>query len=217
MPPGRPIRGGVPSVALKRLALFFVASASVFSAIVPTGAHAASATTPKRLYRALLTTAYPGSQLPIGFFSTKVSPSAASKQARTYHVVGEVQVAVNGPDPADEIFYYVFPNATDARGDLAHTKLVENLHLTPVRMPSYPTLPSHMYAGSITGQNGFGTKVTYGFTVAFVAKGNLIVGAFTDSADNTESGNVPAALDLLKAALRHLTILQTALARHRGK
>jgi hypothetical protein len=164
----------------------------------------------KSLYTALLTTAYPDAQLPSGFSSAKVSLSTPSKQGQKYHVVGEISVAVDGPDPNDGIFYYVFPNVTDAMGDLTNAKPKGNLHIMPGGVPTYPAKSSCMYAGSVTGQNVLGKNVTDGLTAAFVVKGNMIVGSLNTSADNTDSGNVPAALELLKSALRHLAAVKTA-------
>jgi hypothetical protein len=156
---------------------------------------------PQRLYTKLVTTAYPDSQLPSGFFSAKVSIGSPSDNAKNYHVVGDVEVAVDGPDPNDGIIYEVFPTAADARGLLAHPK--QDKHTRVVgKVPGYSR--SVWMTGSITGKNAFGNTITNGFTLVAVAQGNVLVEAFSDSADNENSGNTPAALALLKSALRHL-------------
>lgn len=166
-------------------------------------AAATGARSPHSLYTKLLTTAYPDSQLPNGMFSAKVSLSQPSANGRRYHVVGEVQVAVDGPDPDDGITYMVFPNAADAHADFTHPS-VTDAHERPVgNVPGY-RIPSRWYVGSVTGKNAFGKTITNGITALFVQKGNVLVGAVTDSADNTDSGNTPAALQLLKSALKHL-------------
>lgn len=85
-------------------------------------AAALASPSPQRLYTKLVTTAYPDSQLSSGFFSAKVSIGSPSDNAKKYHVVGEIDVAVDGPDPDDGIIYEVFPTAADARGLLAHPK-----------------------------------------------------------------------------------------------
>lgn len=162
---------------------------------------ASASLSPQRLYTKLVTTAYPDSQLPKGFFSAKVSMGSPSDNAKKYHVVGEVEVAVDGPDPDDGVIYEVFPNAADARGLLAHPKLDGHVKLVG-KVPGYSR--SVWMTGSITGKNALGKTITNGVTLLAVAKGNVLVEAFTDSADNENSGNTPAALALLKSALRHL-------------
>jgi hypothetical protein len=44
-----------------------------------------------------------------------------------------------------------------------------------------------------------------------VVEGSVIVVAATDSADSTDSGNVPAALALLKSGIRHLQRVEARL------
>jgi hypothetical protein len=51
-----------------------------------------------------------------------------------------------------------------------------------------------------------------GLARLFVASGNVIVGALTASDDNTDSGNTPGALALLKPGLRHLGAVKESLA-----
>jgi hypothetical protein len=168
------------------------------------GTAAVKPLTPQALYTALLTKAYANSELPTGFSSAKVSLSNPSSQAKTYHIVGEVTVAVHGPDPDDGLVFYVFRDAAGARADLAHPNLSGGTKVHIVgKVPGY-TLPSVFVTGSITGKNALGKTITNGVTGVFVATGNVIAGAFTDSADNTDSGNVPAALSLLKSGLNHL-------------
>jgi hypothetical protein len=69
-----------------------------------------------------------------------------------------------------------------------------------------------MYAGRISGQTVQGGKVTDGVTLVVVAKHNVLVEAFTASADSTDRGNLPAALLLLTSAMHHLAVVDTALA-----
>lgn len=162
---------------------------------------ASAALSPQRLYTKLVTSAYPDSQLPSGFFSAKVSIGDPSDNAKKYHVTGEVDVAVDGPDPDDGIIYEVFPSAADARGLLAHPKTSGHTKVVG-KVPGYSR--SVWMIGSVTGKNALGKTITNGITLMAVAKGNVLVEAFTDSADNEKSGNTPAALALLRSALRHL-------------
>ena len=161
------------------------------------------------LYTALLTASYADAQLPGGFTAAKVSRLTPSKQGNRFHVVGEVQVAVHGPDASDGMFFVVFPNAADARGHLARAKVSGTLHLVSGRVSTYPTLPGHVYAGRISGQSVQGGKVTDGVTLVVVAKNNVLVEAFTTSADRANRGNTRNALLLLDSALRHLRNLAT--------
>ncbi len=178
----------------------------VIAALVAGVFAATASASPKSLYTALLTTAYPDSQLPSGFSSAKVSLEQPSSKAKGHHVVGEVGVAVDGPDPDDAIFYAVFPNPSDARADLSGAKPPGSVHVQG-KVPGYK-LPSIWFTGSITGKNAFGKTVTNGITVLAVADGSVLVGVVTDSADTIDSGNVPAALALLKSARRHLHAVQ---------
>jgi hypothetical protein len=162
---------------------------------------ASASLSPHSLYTKLVTTAYPDSQLPSGFFSAKVSVGDPSSNAKKYHVTGEVDVAIDGPDPDDGIIYEVFPSPADARGLLAHPKTSGHTKVVG-KVPGYSR--SVWMIGSVTGKNALGKTITDGITVMAVAKGNVLVEAFTDSADNQSSGNTPAALALLRSALRHL-------------
>jgi hypothetical protein len=164
---------------------------------------------PSHLYTALLTTAYPDSQLPSGFFSAKVSLQNPGSTGRSHHVVGEVAVAINGDDPEDAILYGVFPNGHDARADLANAKPSGNAHRVG-NVPGY-RLPSSWLTGSITGKNAFGKTVTNGLTGMIVVEGSVLVMSVTGSADSTDSGNVPAALALLKSGIRHLQRIEARL------
>ena len=180
-----------------------------------TVATATAAASPEKLYTGLLTMAYPNSQLPSGFFSAKVGLIQPSKTGRHYHEVGSVTVTVDGPDPDDGSGFNVFPNHKDALGDLNHPNMSSShgkIHIVPGGVPGVGNLPSHMWAGHITGKNAFGKTVTDGVTLVAVVTKNVIVQAYTDSADNTNSGNIPGAIALLKSGLRHLQVVEKKLA-----
>ena len=176
---------------------------------VLTGVGSAAGVQPRTLYRALLTAVYADAELPSGFTAAKVSRLTPSTQGSRFHLVGEVQVVVHGPDATDGIFFVVFPNAIDARGNLAKAKVSGALHLVSDRVPTHPTLPGHVYAGRITGQTVLGGKVTDGVTLMVVAKHNVLVEAFTASADRTNRGNIHNTLLLLESALHHLATVAT--------
>jgi hypothetical protein len=180
---------------------------TIVAVSVVMAATAAAALSPTRLYQALLTKPYPDSQLPSGDTSAKVGLATASKSGLRYHVVGEVTVAVDGPDPDDGVGFDVFPNKSDALGDLNHPTLSgqEKLHIIPGGVPGYPKLPGHMWTGSITGKNALGKTITDGVTLVGVVRNDVLIDAFTDSADNTDSGNIPAALALIRSGLKHLS------------
>lgn len=168
----------------------------------------AALASPTRLYTALLTTSYPNSQLPSGFFSAKVSLYTPTSRAKSHHVVGDVQVAVDGPDVADAIFYFVFPTPADARADFNGAE-GSGVHVVG-KVPGYK-IPSRWVTGSITGKNAFGKTVTNGITGMYVREGSVLVTSFTASSESTDSGNVPAALALLKSGIRHLQRVEARL------
>lgn len=179
--------------------------------LAPSAFGSARSPSPKAVFTALLTTAYPDSQLPHGFSSAKVGLSQPSSNAKNYHVVGEVEVAVDGPDPDDGLSYYVFPDAASAQGDLTHPRPSsgEKIH-NMGRVPGY-SQPSTWVVGSITGKNAFGKTVTNGVTALAVREGNVLIAVYNDSSDNPDSGNMPAALALLKSAIKHLHAVQAKL------
>jgi hypothetical protein len=164
------------------------------------------APSPRALYSALLTTAYPNSQLPSGFtFATVSSRHPSARQSRTYHVVGEVVVDVHGQDRNDGITYWVFPDTADARADLTHLALGNGVRITG-KVPGY-SLPSVAIAGSTTFKNALGESVSADMIGLFVVSGNVEVAAAVTSLDD-KSGGTAKALALLKSALRHLDTLR---------
>jgi hypothetical protein len=160
---------------------------------------ATAAASPKTLYAALAK-AYPDSELPAGFSAAKVTRATISVTALRHRAVGEVAVAVKGPDPGDFVFYVIFPKHADALADLADARLGGQEHRVG-KVPGYK-LPSSWYAGTYT-QTTKGKKVTHGLTGMFVVDGSVLVVVVTDSVKKG-SGNVPAALALLKSSLTHL-------------
>lgn len=173
---------------------------------------ASAAISPTKLYAALLTKSYPDSQLPNGFLSAKVGISSPSKAAKKLHVVGEVEVDVDGPDPDDGLLYVIFPKVSEAKADLARKPTGGHMHLIPGGVPGIK-LPSQLWAGSITGKNAFGKTVTDGATAVDVRKGNVVLGAITDSSDNKNSGNIPGAIALVKSGLHHLSAVEKKISR----
>ena len=161
---------------------------------------ATAAASPKTLLTALAK-AYPDSQLPSGFSSAKVSRANPSSAAVRHHAVGEVAIAVKGPDPGDFIFYVIFSKPAEAGIDLAEARLGGTSHRVG-KVPGYK-LPSSWYTGSDTSKNAQGKTVTHGLTGMFVADGSVLVAVVTDST-HKGSGNVPAARALLKSALARL-------------
>jgi hypothetical protein len=192
----------------------WAAAVCVIAATVASAVAAGSAFgLPQGLYTALLTTSYRDSELPSGFFTAKVSLSKPQSPAKSHHVVGEVEVDVNGPDPTDAILYAVFPSGHDATADLVFAKPKDGGRLIG-KVPAYK-IPSALFAGTLSGKNAFGQSVKNGITAAAVVKGSVLVAAITTSSDNPDSGNVPAALALLRSGLRHLSRVEASVLRRR--
>ena len=169
----------------------------------PSGAAAA-----KALYTKLLKTPYAKSELPAGFTSATISKTAPSKNSTKYHATGLVGVQYfGGPDVADVVIYYVFPTAADAHGDLTHPD-TSGSDSHPVGKVPGTSEPSLLLNGSITGKNSAGKTVTNGVTGAAAQSGTVIVAAPTVSVAKTTSGNLSAAVALLKSALAHLAAVQ---------
>jgi hypothetical protein len=187
-----------------------LALAAQTASVLILGAPGATAS-PQALYIALVTTAYPDSQLPSGSSSAKVSVFTPSGRARKYHVVGDVYVTISGPDPDDGILYLVFANRANAARDFSGATPNGKGHKVG-KVPGY-SIPSAWFTGSIPRKNAVGKSVTYGITAMTVQDGSVVVAATTDSSGSMESGNVPAALALLKSALRHLHAVESAVTR----
>jgi len=174
---------------------------AVTAVVLVGGAYAS----PRGLYSALLSAPYRNSELPHGFRSAKIGAATPSADAKRHHAVGEVEVAVQGPDPNDGIFYGVFPTQADAKA-VVYSRPNQNFHrLGPV--PGYRQ-PSAWFTGSVTGKTSSGQRVTHGVTAMAVVQGSVLVGVITDSATVTLGGDVPAARSLLASALRHLARVQ---------
>jgi|SRR5579859_3087407 len=152
----------------------------------------ASAATPTTLYHALLMTRFAPTELPSGFRLPNLTRAKPSPTAVAHHVVGEVKVTTNGPDADDEIFYEVFPTATEARADL------------PRRLPApyrvLGTVAGYQHSALIIGSR----KGGYGITAAVVQEHNVIVTSTNDWTQSSKHGNLPAALALLRSPVRHL-------------
>jgi len=169
------------------------------AALVSVPAAAAKTPSPKTLYSALLTTTIPDSALPSGFTGAKTSYAQPSKTSVKYGAVGEVTVSVDGLDPNDAIAFTVFPDSSSALADLHHG--IPSTEKQPG--PVHGFSASVLLAYSVKGKNILGHEVTDGVSDAAAAVGNVLVQGVTTSADSTESGNVPAAISLLRAAVKY--------------
>jgi hypothetical protein len=153
-----------------------------------------------------LRSAIPESELPHGFYSAKTGLSTPSSRAKHHHVVGEVEIDIDSGDA--RIIYIVFPGHADALADwndadIGHQHGVKS----QLAAPGFPT-PALIVNSSITGNNVLGKKVTNGVSSLVFVTANVIVDAITTSTSNTDSGDVPATVELGKLALRHLRAVQ---------
>jgi hypothetical protein len=165
---------------------------------------------PAKLYAKLLATSYAKSELPSGFTSATVTKATPSKTDRKYHSIGEIAVEYHGgPDGADFVFYYVFPNASDADADLNHPDLSGGAHVVG-KVPGIAG-PSILLAGSLTGKDNAGKTVTNGVTAVAAPDGFVLISAATVSVTNTKHGNQKVAVALLRSAISHL---ETVAAKH---
>jgi hypothetical protein len=211
----------LPAAGQRASGILRVGWREVFRGIVPMAATAsivaAAATgstgsiSPAKLYHALLTTPFPDSQLPYAFGVGQIGRLTPSKNARSHHIVGfeivvAVLVPVGGPDVGDvgdDIVYGVFPTAADARADINGAVPSAHAHYVPGGVPGYGSPTNRLVAGSTTA-NVNGKTITYGVTIASVAKGNVVVSTISEVDDRTTSGNLHVALALLRSGLSHL-------------
>jgi hypothetical protein len=199
--------GGIAVVAAAVVALLLVYALFVGTDETgPTNSGNVTAS-PRALYRALLTTAYPDSQLPRGFSAAKLSAGQLTSTWTKRHLVGEVGVVVKGADPNDVIVYGVFATPSDARAamDSANPPGAMDVRGT---VPDY-TLPSVWLTGWEPGTTAPGKRGRVGVTDLIVDDGNVVFGSVTSSVTSTLSGNVAAALALAKSAWKHLRKVET--------
>jgi hypothetical protein len=178
------------------------AAATVSAALVlAAGSEAAPATT----YRALLATQFGLAELPHGFSDAQVIPATVTRNARlSKHVVGALQVRVEGPDPDDVILYAVYADAASAKYMFDHAVSPNSgFHVRFGGPVPGLTLPTGLYVGS--GPDGYGDQV--GVSIAAALVGNVLVSTLTD-ARTTGGGNTAGTEALLRAAVRHLVRLQ---------
>jgi hypothetical protein len=144
--------------------------------------------TPQALLTTLLKTRIPNTELPTGFSSARVEKQALTANARKYHAVGLVDVALKGPDAEDAFAWIVFPNHADAIADLDNPALGNGVQVVN-------TVPGIKESLVLTGSlNG---KVV---TDAAAVVGNVLVQGVVASS----KVRLPAAIVLLHAAIAHL-------------
>lgn len=156
------------------------------------------------LYQALLTSSF--QPVPAGFYNAQVGADALDARDKAHHAVGRVIVTF-GSDAA--VQYGVFPGWTQAAARFSDKLVVPHgttVHLVG-RVPGYRK-PSRWLNGTITGKNAFGKTVTNGLTQMCVRSSEVIVCSVTISTDSDASGDIPAALRLLKAGLGHLQVVR---------
>ncbi len=144
--------------------------------------------------------------MPSGFYSAKTGVSTPSSRAKHHHVVGKVEIDIDSGDAG--IIYLVFPSHADALADWNETDVGHQHGVkSQLAAPGFPT-PALIVNSSFTGNNVFGKKVTNGVSTLVFVTANVIVDAVTISTSNTDSGDVPATVELGKLALRHLRSVQ---------
>jgi hypothetical protein len=155
-------------------------------------ASALAGMTPQALLTTLLRTPIPGADLPSGFSHAKAEKQALTANARKYHAVGLVDVALRGPDAEDAFAWIVFPSHAAALADLDNPVVGNGVKVVNV-------VPGIKESLVLTGSLG-GNKVTDAAAVV----GNVLVQGVVASS----KVRVPTAIILLRAALAHLKTVQ---------
>lgn len=175
----------------------------VLACAVVVASQAAQASSPQALYRDLLTKQFTG--LPSGYYSAKVGSDSLSDKDKRHHAVGAVLVNIDSGDAA--VDYVVYPSVSDvaSRWREPPTKPKDVVQFQVVgTVPGYGKTRSRWVNATIEGNNVFGKKVRNGLTLMYVQRRNVIVIAATVSTDNEASGDVPAAIKLVRAGIAHL-------------
>jgi hypothetical protein len=148
--------------------------------------------TPQALLTTLLKAPIPNAELPHGFSHAQAEKQALTANARKYHAVGLVDVALTGPDAEDAFAWIVFPSHANAIADLDHpvvgngVKVIDTV--TGIR-------ESLILTGSLNGNT---------VTDAAAVVGNVLVQGVVASS----KVRVSTAIILLKAAMAHLKHVQ---------
>lgn len=148
--------------------------------------------TPQALLTSLLKTKIAPSELPLGFSHARAEKQAPSANARKYHAIGLVDVALAGPDAEDAFAWTVFTKHADAIADLDHPALGNGIKVMDV-VPGIKE--SLVLTGTLNGKR---------ITDAAAVDGNVLVQGVVVSSAVRE----PTAILLLKAAIAHLRRLR---------
>jgi hypothetical protein len=156
--------------------------------MVPLLAAVAIAPPPQTLLAKLLKTPVAKSELPFGFSKPRIAKQPLSANGIKYHAVGQVAVALQGPDQEDAFAWEVFKTRRDALADLHHPALANGVRLAG-------TVPG-VKDGVLLRRKLNGLELADAVAVV----GNVLVQAVTAS----PRGNPAAAVALLKVAIAHL-------------
>ena len=148
--------------------------------------------TPQALLTTLLKAPIPNAELPHGFSHAQAEKQALTANARKYHAVGLVDVALTGPDAEDAFAWIVFPSHANASADLDHPVVGNGVKVIDTVTGIKESL---ILTGSLNGN-----KVTDAAAVV----GNVLVQGVVASS----KVRVPTAIILLKAAIAHLKHVQ---------
>lgn len=192
----RSCRTRIPIIRRRRSwQALIVASVVLFLGAVSVSPAIARTPSPQALYKALLASSIPKSQLPKGFRRAETWPADPDANDRRHHVVGVVEIDLI-PDTRS-IFYYVFPKRTDALGALNDT-LAAVKGVRSRRPETSLPQPAVNLSGAQNGAR---------FAEALFVRRNVLVGAVILSPRSASGGQADAhALAML--ALRHLKAVE---------
>jgi hypothetical protein len=148
--------------------------------------------TPQALLTTLLKAPLPNAELPHGFSHAQAEKQALTANARKYHAVGLVDVALTGPDAEDAFAWIVFPSHANAIADLDHPVVGNGVKVIDTVTGIKESL---ILTGSLNGNE---------VTDAAAVVGNVLVQGVVASS----KVRVPTAIILLKAAIAHLKHVQ---------
>lgn len=168
---------------------------------------ASPASPPTSLVASLRTAGYPDAALPGGFSSASTVRPALAAHSRVNGAIGEVEIDVDGPDPAAGIVFVVFRTAAGAHADLAGVPLApDGLSVSAAgKIAGYAA--SAMFRGTITQTNALANTTVDSATFAIVQQGNVIVAGFTYAL--AQKGNGYGALMLMRSGINHLAKAST--------
>jgi hypothetical protein len=161
---------------------------------------------PVALYRSLLTSSVPASQVPRGISLGRPTKFPSSSEAKKRHQIGAAQISINGGP--DVIVYSVYPNRQDVLAAWEHALKNTSQVISRLPGPSWAPKPSDIQNGYVTFPSAPGKTTKLAITTVGFADGNVLVSVSIVSEWAARAQDKAPALALAPLALSHLVAVR---------